>query len=160
MRITGHSQTLEKLLNEFNQEWLEGTQGQSHGMLLNPWLHDLANSVVLDTDFKGHFIGTHCIEHYMALEEDIREGKRWCTLEGGHWTNKNAVWRDETNKSMEDKNSPSSFCVIFPFSLHHTIQYCIKFHTDDTMTLWSLKYISHCTRINIFFKNNSSIDKS
>lgn len=53
-------------------------------MLLNPWLYDLANSEVLDTDLKEHFIGTHCVEHYMALEEGIRERKRRCTLEGGH----------------------------------------------------------------------------
>lgn len=45
-------------------------------------MHYLANSVVLGTDLKVYFIETHCMENYMALEEDTRERKRQCTLEG------------------------------------------------------------------------------
>lgn len=46
-------------------------------MLLDPWMHGLTESVALGTnDLKVHFIGTHCVEHYMALEEDTKARKR------------------------------------------------------------------------------------
>lgn len=55
----------------------------------------LANSAVVDTALKrveAHFIRICRAEHFMALEEDTRERKRWCHL------NKKAIRRTEPKK--------------------------------------------------------------